>query len=102
LGSVVGCVSAKLVSLITIGEIAPGEQLRQDDLAELLSVSRVPVREALHALTELGLLSHERHPGFFVAKRSRRVQIARLLELTETDLINSIEWPDVAMLAPAD
>jgi DNA-binding GntR family transcriptional regulator len=89
-------VAAKLVGLITLGEISPGEQLRQEDLAERLNVSRVPVREALHALSELGLLTHERHRGFFVSKRSRSelLQIARLLELIETELIKSLEWPD--------
>lgn len=100
-GSSVDNVAAKLVGLITVGEISPGEQLRQEDLAERLNVSRVPVREALHALSELGLLSHERHRGFFVTKRSRAelLQIARLLELLETELIVSIEWPSKATLA---
>ncbi|MBN9110458.1 MAG: GntR family transcriptional regulator [Pseudonocardia sp.] len=99
-GSSVDRVAAKLVSLITAREINPGEQLRQEDLAERLDVSRVPIREALHALSNLGLLSHERHRGFFVAKRTRSelLQIARLLELLETELITHIEWPDEAAL----
>lgn len=94
-------VASMLVSLITIGEFTPGEQLRQEDLAERLNVSRVPIREALHALSELGLLSHARHRGFFVTKRSRHelTQLARLLEILETELIKSIEWPSADQVA---
>lgn len=88
-------VAAQLVALITIGEFTPGEQMRQEDLAVRLEVSRVPVREALHALSELGLLNHERHRGFFVAKRTRSElnQLAWLLGTLESQLIGTLVTP---------
>lgn len=94
-------VAAQLVALITIGEFTPGEQMRQEDLAVRLQVSRVPVREALHALSELGLLTHERNRGFFVAKRTRSElnQLAWLLGTLESQLIATIEQPTEEQLA---
>jgi DNA-binding GntR family transcriptional regulator len=94
-------VAAQLVALITIGEFTPGEQMRQEDLAIRLQVSRVPVREALHALSELGLLMHERHRGFFVAKRTRSelTQLAWLLGTLESELIATLETPSAAQVA---
>lgn len=47
--------------LIVDGTLAPGEQLRDSELAEWLGVSRTPVREALLRLQEAGLVSA--HPG---------------------------------------
>lgn len=45
------------------GERAPGEWLREEDLATSLGVSRTPVREALRRLASEGLVRHERHRG---------------------------------------
>jgi len=88
-------VVAAVLARIAAGELNPGEQLRQEDLAEELGVSRVPVREALHALAEQRVLVHQKHRGFFVAKRNAHevAQFARMLELIEDDLLASIRWP---------
>ena len=88
-------VVAAVLARIASGELNPGEQLRQEDLAEELGVSRVPVREALHALAEQRVLVHQKHRGFFVAKRNAHevAQFARMLELIEDDLLASIRWP---------
>lgn len=48
---------------ILTGRIQPGEWLRQEDLAATLSVSRMPVREALQLLAEEGLLELFPHRG---------------------------------------
>ena len=45
---------AKVIS----GELSPGEQIRRQEMAELLGVSRVPLREALNVLADQGLLLH--------------------------------------------
>lgn len=45
------------------GDLAPGSWLRQDDLAEGLGVSKIPVREALQRLAGVGLLRFERNRG---------------------------------------
>ncbi len=83
---------AKVIS----GALMPGEQIRQQEMAEELGVSRVPLREALNVLADQGLLIHRPNSGYFVAKRaqSELAQISRMLELLENELIASIEWPD--------
>src|ERR1700752_1507732 len=84
---------AKVVS----GELMPGEQIRQQEMAEELGVSRVPLREALNLLADQGLLIHRPNSGYFVAKRAPNelAQISRILQLLENELIASLEWPDV-------
>jgi DNA-binding GntR family transcriptional regulator len=42
---------------IVDGSVAPGERLRQDDLARRFGVSHIPVREALRALEARGVVS---------------------------------------------
>ena len=78
------------------GELLPGEQLRQERLAAELKISRVPLREALLVLANQGLLFHERHQGFVVAKRSRDelAQLHLLLRLLEDELLSTITWPN--------
>lgn len=46
---------------IVDGTLAPGEQLRDAELAELLGVSRTPVREALLRLDDEGLVETQRN-----------------------------------------
>ena len=41
---------------IVRGQLAPGEQLRDQELGEWLQVSRTPVREALQRLAQAGLV----------------------------------------------
>lgn len=55
---------------ILSGELAPGEALRQEALADELGVSRVPIREAITRLTAEGLLTNVPHKGAYVAKLS--------------------------------
>ncbi len=87
---------AKVIS----GELSPGEQIRQQEMAEELGVSRVPLREALNVLADQGLLLHRPNSGYFVAKRAptEMAQIRRILQLLETELLASIEWPDTDTL----
>jgi GntR family transcriptional repressor for pyruvate dehydrogenase complex len=54
---------------IISGEWAPGEKIPGEfDLAELFGVSRVSVREAIHRLVGMGVLSIRRGEGTFVNK----------------------------------
>jgi DNA-binding GntR family transcriptional regulator len=84
-----------ILSGISTGHFGPGEQLRQEDLARELGVSRVPVREALQALLEQRVLVHEKHRGFFVAKRtpSELAQLHRMIEMIEDEVMTTIELP---------
>lgn len=50
------------------GELMPGQQVRQEQLAARLGVSRIPVREALKALESEGVLRHAPHVGYSVAR----------------------------------
>lgn len=50
------------------GEFQPGERLVQEELAQALKVSRMPVREALHKLESEGLVILEPHRGAIVKK----------------------------------
>ena len=59
-------VAALIRELLITGELRPGEQLRQRDLAEGFSVSQTPVREAMRRLESEGLLNCDTHRGFTV------------------------------------
>jgi DNA-binding GntR family transcriptional regulator len=67
-GRKVETATAVLRSRIATGEFPPGAHLRQDEIADLLGQSRVPVREALKILTAERLLVHHRNRGHFVAE----------------------------------
>jgi DNA-binding GntR family transcriptional regulator len=56
---------------ILSGEIAPGERIRQEDVAERFGASRLPVREALRMLEAEGLTEHQTHRGARVPKLDR-------------------------------
>ncbi len=88
---------AKVIS----GGLMPGEQIRQQEMAEELGVSRVPLREALNVLADQGLLIHRPNSGYFVAKRAQNelAQISRMLQLLEDELVASIAWPDDEYIA---
>jgi DNA-binding GntR family transcriptional regulator len=59
-------VADELRRLIRSGELAPGERLRQVDIAERFGVSTTPVREAFTALAQEGLLIQDAHRGVVV------------------------------------
>jgi len=51
-------VASALRKAILDGDIPPGERLIETDLAEMMNVSRMPVREALRMLENEGLVQH--------------------------------------------
>lgn len=73
LGSVSGKLSlndrvfASLREALLTGTFAPGERISENQLAEQLEVSKTPVREALRALCERGLLEPHERRGFVVS-----------------------------------
>ena len=52
--------------MIFDGDLRPGERVPQDDVAAMLGISRIPVREALIALEREGWVTIEMHRGAFV------------------------------------
>jgi DNA-binding GntR family transcriptional regulator len=52
--------------LIFDGELAPSTRVPQDEVAQSLGISRIPVREALIALEREGWVTIELHRGAFV------------------------------------
>jgi DNA-binding GntR family transcriptional regulator len=62
--------------LLQSGELAPGDVLRQRDLAKRFGVSPTPVREALRKLEAEGFIATELHRGAVVV----RAEDARLFE----------------------
>ena len=83
---------------IAQGALSPGEQVRQEEMAKEFGVSRVPLREALTALADQGLLEHHHNRGYFVAKRMPKelYQLHSMLDLLETELVKSMDWPTKA------
>lgn len=78
---------AELRRMIIGGEVEPGEPLRQNDMAERIGVSRVPLREAFKTLESEGQIVYEPHRGFKVARLSLAdlLEIYRIRQLLETE-----------------
>lgn len=99
-GSSTERVITAVLAQVADGTLNPGEQIRQEDLASSLGISRVPVREGLHSLAEEGILVHRKHRGFFVAKRtvSELAQLTRMVDLISREVLSTLDWPDHATL----
>lgn len=64
---------------ITSGHLDEGEPVRQDDIAKMFNVSKIPVREALKRLEAEGLVTFEKHKGAVVTTIAQ----GELLEIFE-------------------
>ncbi len=64
--SLTDLVRAEIERCIARGQLAPGAKLVEAEWAARLQVSRGPVREALRALEQTGLVRNEKHRGVFV------------------------------------
>lgn len=58
--------------MILVGQLLPGQVITQDQLAQMLGVSTMPVREALLRLSHEGFVESQRNRSFRVAHTSRR------------------------------
>lgn len=69
------------------GELAPGQPIRQDSIAQRLGVSRVPLREALKTLEAEGQVVYQPHRGYSVAELSLRdlLEVYRMRQLLEAE-----------------
>ncbi len=65
---------------IVTGEFDEGEPIRQDDVAKLFDVSKIPVREALKRLEAEGLVEFQKNRGAVVTSVSEP-EIAQIFEV---------------------
>lgn len=93
-------VVSSIKAMIVSGEILPGQQIRQEQMAAQLGVSRLPVREGLRQLAADGLVSHVHHVGFAVSRLSREefAQVYLMRRLLETEVLRTVGRPDPARL----
>lgn len=78
-----GLVQDEILRRIKSGEIAAGARLNELELSQHLQVSRAPVREALRALQEAGLVRLEKNRGMFLRELSD-TEVAELYALRAT------------------
>lgn len=78
-------VTNEIRDLILNGQLAPGERIGQEALAERFGTSRIPVREALRQLESEGLVSLVPNSGASVAKLDLHecLEIYKIRELLE-------------------
>lgn len=90
----------ELRTRLVLGELQPGQQLRQDVLAASMDVSRVPVREALRTLAAEGQAVHLPQRGYFVADLdlAELEETYRIRELLENEALRVA----VPRLGPAE
>ncbi|AHL73760.1 GntR family transcriptional regulator [Stutzerimonas stutzeri] len=82
-------IAKHLREAIISGQFAEGEPVRQDDVARLFNVSKIPVREALKRLEAEGLVSFQRNKGAVVTvlTEPELAQIFEVRVLLETQII---------------
>ncbi|WP_299369058.1 GntR family transcriptional regulator [uncultured Tateyamaria sp.] len=73
----------RLLTAIRSGEFAPGDRLRETDVATRLGLSRTPVREALRKLEADGIVEHRPRLGAVIRKLSH----SELVELYEMRIV---------------
>lgn len=78
-----GVAFAKLMNAIETGLYRPGDRLREVEIAERLSLSRTPVREALRRLEAENIVEHRPRVGAVIRKLGQ----AEVVELYEMRLV---------------
>ncbi|CAN5229111.1 GntR family transcriptional regulator [soil metagenome] len=120
-------IAEQLRAAIMYGELVPGGQLGETELAAQFGVSRGPLREAMQRLVQEGLLRSEHNRGLFVIAlepadvrdiymaraaveraavslivRGNRNQAANRLQLVHSDMVTAARRGDRAALSDAD
>lgn len=100
--SLVDLAVAEIQRLIYVGEIAPGESLREERLSNQLGISRPPLREALRVLAHKGIVEQLPRRGARVVKLTAKEvdEIYSLRQALERfALENAFPDPDPLSLA---
>ncbi|HEX6150724.1 GntR family transcriptional regulator [Nocardioides sp.] len=101
-------VFARLRELIVDGTLAPGETLRDQELAAWLGVSRTPVREALLRLADVGLVVSRPGSSTVVsplevrAVRDARDVVAAMHEVAVREAVGQLTREDLATMRTAN
>lgn len=92
-----------VVSRIQDGTYAPGDRLKELELAGEFNVSQAPVREALRELESLGLVQSERYRGTYVRaitpeETREAYQLRACMEETAAQLAVPVSKENLALL----
>ena len=71
---------ASLIDALRSGDFAPGDRLREEDVAKRLNLSRTPVREALRRMENNGIVEHRPRIGAVIRKLSQ-TEVVELYEM---------------------
>jgi DNA-binding GntR family transcriptional regulator len=94
----------EIESMILDGDLKAGERINEIQLAARLSMSRGPVREACHALEQIGLVTSITNRGHFVRKISLKEALdaydlrAVLFGLAGQTLVHNLEQRQIRTL----
>jgi DNA-binding GntR family transcriptional regulator len=99
--SVNATVYEALKARITSNQLRPGRKLIHQELAELLNVSRTPVREALERLYQEGFVTRLPRRGFYVAEIDEN-EARELYELREAIEVYALRRTMARGIKPAD
>lgn len=78
--STASVIAQSLKEMIYEAELKPGQQLVQETIARMFQVSRIPVRDALQLLTQMGIVVNVPRKGVIVRPLSRKL-LHELFEL---------------------
>jgi len=89
---------------ITEGSLRPGTRLPEEQLVEVLRVSRNTLREAFRLLTHEGLLVHQLHRGVFVPELDEEdlVDLYRLRRTIECEAVRALSALDAPRFGPLE
>jgi DNA-binding GntR family transcriptional regulator len=85
----VGRAATAVRNLILRRQVVPGQQLRQEELAQQIGMSRGPLREALQVLAAEGVLNYVRNRGYFVTQftADEMQQVYLVRDLLESEIL---------------
>lgn len=94
-------VHQELLGQIIRGQFAPGQRLKDSELAERMGVSRTPVREALLRLEREGFISSQQHLGFSVKRleESEIREVYPLVRILECSALKASPLPSPEKLS---
>ena len=92
-------VKSILIDRMIDGDLAPGDRIKELQVAKELGTSQAPVREAIRCLETLGYVEHIPHVGAMVktfnkSEIEEAYQVREALELHSTALIGEL-WDEL-------